>query len=59
MNLSILDYSIIFAYAVLVLLLGLMFTKKHSSDEEYLLAGRRLTLPAMVMSLVTTWYGAT
>jgi SSS family solute:Na+ symporter len=31
--------------------------KEHSSDEDFLLAGRSLTLPIFVMTLVSTWYG--
>ncbi|MFH0881552.1 MAG: sodium:solute symporter family protein [bacterium] len=29
----------------------------HGDESEYLLAGRRLTLPAFVATLVSTWYG--
>ncbi len=31
--------------------------KRSAGGLEYLLAGRRLTLPALVATLVTTWYG--
>lgn len=31
--------------------------KKATAEEEYLLAGRTLTLPAFVATLVSTWYG--
>lgn len=31
--------------------------RRSSSALDYLVAGRRLTLPALVMSLVATWYG--
>ncbi len=42
------------AYAATLLLLS-----RQRADErsDYLLAGRRLTLPAFVATLVTTWYG--
>ncbi|MDX9791754.1 MAG: sodium:solute symporter family protein, partial [Candidatus Kapabacteria bacterium] len=30
----------------------------HESSEEYLLAGRKLTLPLFTASLVATWYGS-
>ncbi|MEI7918395.1 MAG: sodium:solute symporter family protein [Candidatus Saccharibacteria bacterium] len=58
MNLAFIDYIFIVAYMFGILVLGLWAMKRGKSDEDYLLAGRKLTLPAMVMSLVTTWYGA-
>jgi SSS family solute:Na+ symporter len=38
-------------------LLALSLTRSAGGGIEYLLAGRRLTLPAFVATLVTTWYG--
>lgn len=58
MNLSLIDYAIIAAYGATILGIGFAFIRQKSSDEDYLLAGRRLTLPAFIMTLVTTWYGA-
>lgn len=54
---STLDIGIILAY--FVALIGLTFFRKTSdkSDLSYLLAGRSLTLPAFVATLVSTWYG--
>ncbi len=52
------DYIIIAAY--LVVLLGLGFWKRSVKDESaggFILAGRTLTLPAFVATLVSTWYG--
>jgi SSS family solute:Na+ symporter len=43
------------AYAVS--LLALSAGRRAGGDVEYLLAGRRLTLPGFVATLVTTWYG--
>jgi len=57
-NLHPVDFLIILLYIGLVLVLG--FRRKKSTDsgsEDYLLAGRRLTLPAFVATLVSTWYG--
>jgi solute:Na+ symporter, SSS family len=52
------DYAIIFAYLIFILLLGLKKSRNSGSDlENYILAGRRLTLPAFVATLVSTWYG--
>jgi len=53
-----LDTAIIAAYAVLLVYIGVrLWRGELRSSDEYLLAGRRLTLPAFVMTLVTTWYG--
>ncbi len=43
-------------YAVVVLVLA-RSGASAAGGIEYLLAGRRLTLPAFVATLVTTWYG--
>lgn len=53
-----LDYSLIVIY--LAMLLGLGFVRRlrpDSSTTELIVGGRMLTLPAFVMSLVSTWYG--
>lgn len=53
-----LDLGIIFAYFVLVTVVGLAARyKQRATDEDYFLAGRRLTLPLFVMSLTATFYG--
>ncbi|NUO81144.1 sodium:solute symporter family protein [candidate division KSB1 bacterium] len=52
------DYIILLLYLVVLLYLG--FVRSRHADrnlEEYVLAGRRLSLPAFVATLVTTWYG--
>jgi SSS family solute:Na+ symporter len=41
----------------LIALLLLSSTRRAGAGVDYLLAGRRLTLPAFVATLVTTWYG--
>ena len=56
MNLSLLDFAIILAYFGSMLLFGLC-RKKVKDTTDYLLMGRRLTLPAFIMTLVATWYG--
>jgi len=56
--LATIDYIIIAAY--LAVLLGLGLWKRTSKDETasgFILAGRTLTLPAFVATLVSTWYG--
>jgi SSS family solute:Na+ symporter len=53
------DRGIFFAYLAAVLWLGLRSARKGEprASDGYLLAGRGLTLPAFVATLVTTWYG--
>ena len=49
---------LVIAYLVFLLVIGFRYTKIVGSDaEDYLLMGRRLSLPAFVASLVSTWYG--
>jgi len=47
-----LAYLLFLAFVVLRL-----FRAPSGGDVDYILAGRRLTLPAFTASLVTTWYG--
>jgi SSS family solute:Na+ symporter len=52
------DYTVILLYLLALLVLGFYRSRKAASNlEEYVLAGRRLTLPSFVATLVTTWYG--
>jgi len=43
-------------YVLLTFLVG-FFTPKERSEQGFLFASRRVTLPALVMTLVCTWYG--
>ena len=43
-------------YLILVFCVGFL-TPRESSEKGFLFANRRVTLPALVMSLVSTWYG--
>ncbi|NUM75639.1 sodium:solute symporter family protein [candidate division KSB1 bacterium] len=57
-HLSALDYFILLLYLMALLVLGFMRSRKTTGTlEEYLVAGRRLSLPAFVATLVATWYG--
>ncbi len=63
MTLTIADLVIIIAYFAIVLYVGFVIAsrkeKKYgNSPEEYILAGRRLTLPFFIATLVATWYGS-
>ncbi len=53
-----LDFSIILIYFVLVITIGFYRSKLTTENSNnYILAGRRLSLPGFVATLVTTWYG--
>lgn len=51
------DISFFIIYIAALLLIGYKAQRKNPSKEEYLLSSRSLTLPALVATLVTTWYG--
>ena len=50
---------ILISYFIVLIILG--FTKREASKltdaNSYLLAGRKLSLPGFVITLVSTWYG--
>lgn len=57
------DWAVVVGYVVALALVGFgiaprWHAEKESEVEGYLLAGRRLTLPLFVATLVATWYGA-
>jgi SSS family solute:Na+ symporter len=59
---SLIDWIVVAAYFALILYIGFITARKKSakegsSKEEFLLAGRRITLPIFVATLVATWYG--
>ncbi len=63
MSLAAEDWVVVAVYGVVLLLIGFGIAprlrgERASEAEEYLLAGRRLTLPLFVATLVATWYGA-
>jgi SSS family solute:Na+ symporter len=51
------DYSLIAIYLAILLWLGLRRPTPIGTVGDLILDGRRLTLPAFVASLVSTWYG--
>jgi len=52
------DLALIAAYALFLLYLGYRLSGvARGSTAEYLVMGRRLSLPSFVATLVTTWYG--
>ncbi len=59
-HLAPLDLGIIIFYLVANSLIGFLVFRKHkpkSDGEDFILAGRSLTIPAFVATLVTMWYG--
>jgi len=63
MTVSIADLVIIVAYFGIVLYIGFVVARRkekstENSTAEFILAGRKLTLPLFVATLVATWYGS-
>jgi SSS family solute:Na+ symporter len=52
-----LDWGLIALYFGLLAFVWLRRFGSRPSDEDYFVAGRAVTLPAFVATLVTTWYG--
>ncbi len=44
-------------YLALLFWIGFKAWRKDAGEDEYLLSGRALTIPAFVATLVSTWYG--
>jgi SSS family solute:Na+ symporter len=52
------DLLVVVAYLAATIVLGVRAGRREADPaEDYLLAGRTLTLPSFVMALVATWYG--
>jgi solute:Na+ symporter, SSS family len=56
-NLSIYDYILIVLYFIGVIYIGLRTKTIDKNNFDYLVAGRSITLPAFVATLVSTFYG--
>ncbi|MFY9235385.1 MAG: hypothetical protein WAO58_13110, partial [Fimbriimonadaceae bacterium] len=56
-SLAPLDYGIIALFVAGILALGFSARIRESSVFQFIAAGRRLTLPVFVATLVSTWYG--
>ncbi|TNE72630.1 sodium:solute symporter family protein [bacterium] len=54
---STIDYALILVYFLALLVITFWGKKEHQDETNYILAGRKLTLPAFVATLVSTWYG--
>lgn len=53
-----LDWLAVLMYLGSMLLIGWIVSRKVKSSHDYLLAGRSLTYPIMVATVMSTWYGA-
>jgi SSS family solute:Na+ symporter len=51
------DWAIILFYLAAMICVGFFFRKKQQSFEDYFLASKGLTMPLMVGTLVSTFYG--
>ena len=51
------DLILILLYFVIVLLIGFRTRTDDKSKIDYLVASRKITLPAFVATLVSTFYG--
>ncbi len=52
-----LEWFPVVLYLLITLLVGMARSQTRFSEEQFILGGRQLTLPAFIMTLVTTWYG--
>ena len=52
-----LDWLAIGGYVLLLLWLGFYKSTKKEDNNDFILAGRKLSLPGFVATLVATWYG--
>ena len=61
LNLSVIDIIVIISYFLLIIYIGFIISHrksgKNQTKEDFLLAGRKLTTPFFVATLVATWYG--
>ena len=57
MEIANIDYAIIVGYFSILFIIGYFVKRRIHNLNDYFLAGRRLTLPIFVATLVSTWYG--
>ena len=56
MTTSFIIQSIVIVYFIITLSLG-FYKKADNNVQSFLFASRKLTIPALVATLVSTWYG--
>ena len=47
---------IVISFFIIIIIVGFS-SNKNKSTTDYIFSGRKLTVPALVATLVTTWYG--
>ena len=52
-----LDWLTIGGYVTLLLWLGFYKSSKIEDEKDFILAGRKLSMPGFIVTLVATWYG--
>lgn len=57
LSFTLLDWGIIFIYFCFIIFLSWKREGEDKDEEAFLLSGRKMTLPAFVATLVSTWYG--
>jgi len=61
MTLNFIDIIVIIIYFLIILYIGFFVSRNkkiESTVEDFILAGRKVTLPIFIASLVATWYGS-
>jgi len=56
-NFSFIDWAIVLAYFIAIVWLSIKKKWQDVDEETFLLSGRKMTLPAFIATLVSTWYG--
>ena len=56
-SISNIDYFIIAVYMLGMVGIGFWFSKRHGDFEDFFLAGRSLTTPLLITTLISTYYG--
>jgi len=52
------EWTVLVVFLGIQLTIGIFAAKRVSSEEDYLVAGRRLGVPLVTMSMFATWFGA-
>ena len=51
------DYIIIFLYIIMLITIGIYSYRKDSTYTDFMLAGRGMTTPMLISTMVSTYYG--
>ena len=51
------DYIIITVYILGMVGVGIWFARRHATFDDFFLAGRSLTTPLLITTLISTYYG--